>query len=77
MVKHSISEGHRINFKDNTVSIRTADYMDHILKEVTEIWLHPNSFYKNARFTLSRSWNPNTNMLNTVGPSSNKERMDL
>jgi hypothetical protein len=44
VAKHSINDGHHINFKDITVPAKMAGYMDHTVGGATEIWLHPNNF---------------------------------
>jgi hypothetical protein len=52
MSKHSISEGHCFNFKAAKALVRTAGYMDHIVKEAIEIQLHPDNFNSDMGFTL-------------------------
>jgi len=37
--------------------------MDSIVKEVTEIQLHPNNYKKDGGFTVSQTWYPVTDML--------------
>jgi hypothetical protein len=36
-----------------TVLVKTTTYIEHLIKEVTEIWLHPNNFNRDTRFSLS------------------------
>jgi hypothetical protein len=43
---------HSINFKSTTVLARTTGYMDHLLKEATEIQLHSNNFNRDTGFPL-------------------------
>jgi hypothetical protein len=38
-------------------------YMDHLMKEATEIQLHPNNFNRDEGFSLSHTWCPVINML--------------
>jgi hypothetical protein len=63
VAKHSIKEGHRINFKDTRALARTMDFMDQIMKEATEIYLHPKNFITDMGFNLNQFWNPVTNIL--------------
>jgi hypothetical protein len=52
--------------------------MDCLVKEAIEIRLHPNNFNRDGGFTLSRAWQPVTNMLKQSGKSSRaKQRKRL
>jgi hypothetical protein len=51
--KNSIEEGHPINFSDTRALARTPGYMNQIMKEAIEIWLHPQNFYRDTGFNLS------------------------
>jgi hypothetical protein len=48
----SVVAEHSINFKDIKILARMVGYMDHIVKEAIEIWLHPNNFNRDTGFTL-------------------------
>jgi hypothetical protein len=52
MAGHSIDESHHIKFKGTMVLIKKADCMDCIVKEATEIQLHPDNF-NDMEFTPS------------------------
>jgi hypothetical protein len=41
---------HRINSQATAVLVKTRAYTEHLIKEVTEIWLHPNDFKQ--RYTI-------------------------
>jgi hypothetical protein len=55
--------GHYISVKDTMVFARMAGYMDCSVKNVTEIWLHPNNFNRDMGFTMSQPWNIAANIL--------------
>jgi hypothetical protein len=38
-------------------------YMDCLLKEATEIWLHPDYFNRDTEFPLNCSWYPAANII--------------
>jgi hypothetical protein len=62
VAQHSITS-HRINF-DSTSKLGTATkYMDCLVKEAIEIWLHPDNFNRDDRFNLSHTWCPIIKML--------------
>jgi hypothetical protein len=63
VAEHSITTSHRINF-DGTSKLRTATkYMDSLVKEAIEIWLHPDNFNRDDSFNLNHTWRPIINML--------------
>jgi hypothetical protein len=62
VAKHSIKEGHHINFKDTTKLVKTVGCMYHTVKEAIKIWLPPNNFNRDTEFTLSQSQNPTINI---------------
>jgi hypothetical protein len=41
VVEHNIEWSHQINLKDAEVLQYAVGYMDHLIKEAIEIWLHP------------------------------------
>jgi len=61
--EHLITTSHCINF-DDTIKLGTATkYMDCLVKEAIEIWLHPDNFNRDDRFNLSHTWCPIIKML--------------
>jgi len=40
MAEHSTDLEYHINFKNTIVLVRTTGYMDWLVKEACEIWLH-------------------------------------
>lgn len=63
-------------FKDMMILARTAYYMDHVVKEAIKIWLHPDNYSRETEFTLSRSWNPATNITCKAGTSKSNKSKD-
>jgi hypothetical protein len=60
--KHSIEECY-INFVHTREVAGTTGYMDQIVKQATEIQLHPKNFNRGMGFNWSQSWNPSTSIL--------------
>jgi hypothetical protein len=57
MAKHSIKLGHHIQFHDTNILAMKSRCMECIIREVTEIELHPNNM-KREGFSLMRAWKP-------------------
>jgi hypothetical protein len=52
VAQHALETGHRVDF--NTCRLaRTKGYMDCIIKEATEIQLHPNHINRDGGYILS------------------------
>jgi hypothetical protein len=62
-VEHSIEAGHNIDFNNITILEKVTGYIDRLVKEATEINLHPSNLNRDGGFNLSRAWQPLTNML--------------
>jgi hypothetical protein len=63
VAEHSITTYHHINF-DGTSKLGTATrYMDCLVREAIEIWLHPDNFNRDYGFNLSHAWHPIIKML--------------
>jgi hypothetical protein len=43
VAQHAIETGHRVEFNNTTRLARTKRYMDHIVKEATEVQIHPTT----------------------------------
>jgi hypothetical protein len=56
VAEHNINQGHRIPFLDASVLNTSAKYMDRIVREATEVVLHPFNMNKEYDFCLSRLW---------------------
>jgi hypothetical protein len=63
MADHSIKERNRINLNNTSVLGNAKGYMDHLMKEATEIWLYPSNFNRDRGFIFNQAWYPVTNML--------------
>jgi hypothetical protein len=44
---------------DKMVVARMTGYMDCLVKEAIEIWLHPDYYNRDTDFPLNCSWHPN------------------
>jgi hypothetical protein len=55
MEEHSISLGHRIQLHHTTTLSTTSRYIDHIIREATEIELDPNNMKREDGFCLSKT----------------------
>jgi hypothetical protein len=69
VAKHSIKVGH-INI---TKLEKVTGYMDCLVKEATEIRLHPNNFNRDGGCNMSRAWQPVKNMLKQSGEPISKQ----
>jgi hypothetical protein len=62
VAEHIMNTGQKILFEKTHRLNRTTTYVDHMMKETTEITLHPNNFNQEDSFTLSQTWQPIANM---------------
>jgi hypothetical protein len=58
VAEHSTNLGHRIQLQDNSILSTKFRYMDRIIREATEIELHPDNMITKDGLSLSRSWKP-------------------
>jgi hypothetical protein len=56
VAEHCINQGHRILFHHASILNTSARYMDRIVREATEVVLHPFNMNKEDGFCLSRLW---------------------
>jgi hypothetical protein len=63
VVEHRFETAHNIDFSSISILDKATGYIDHMIKEATEIMLHPRNLNMDGGFTLSQSWYPLTNML--------------
>jgi hypothetical protein len=55
MAEHSTDLGHHNQFQDTNILGMKARYMEHIIREETEIELHPDNMNREEGFSLSKS----------------------
>jgi hypothetical protein len=55
---YSISLGHCIQLQDTTILSTKSRHMDWMIREATEIELHPNNMNREDGLHLSQSWKP-------------------
>jgi hypothetical protein len=70
----SIEAGHNIDFNYITILGKVTGKMDRLVEEAIEIRLHPNNFNRDGGITLSRAWQPVTNMLKQSSKTRAKQR---
>jgi hypothetical protein len=58
VAEHGIDHGHRIQFHNSSILAMKTRYMDRIVREATEIELHPYNINREGGFCLSKSWKP-------------------
>jgi hypothetical protein len=63
VVEHSINTAHRIDFYDTSKLCTATRYMDRLVMEAIEIWLHSNNFNRDEGFSLSHTLRPVINMV--------------
>jgi hypothetical protein len=56
--EHSISLGHHIKLQDTTILSTSMTYMDWMIREATEIELHPNNMNREDGLHPSQPWKP-------------------
>jgi hypothetical protein len=54
----SIEQGHHIQFHNSSILAMKTRYVDHNVREVIEIELHPYNIKREGGFCLSKSWKP-------------------
>jgi hypothetical protein len=63
VAEHKYEIDHNTEFGNITVLDKTLGYMECLIKETTEIRLHPRNFNRDRAFNLSWSWYLLTNII--------------
>jgi hypothetical protein len=58
VAEHWIVTAHCIDFNGTSILGMAARYMDRLVREAMEIWLHPNNFNGDEGFTLKSRMAP-------------------
>jgi hypothetical protein len=71
VAEHIMNMGHDIKFYSIYKTGQGNSYMDYLVKDPTEIQLHPTNFNREISITLRKAWQPLTNLFQQTREASN------
>jgi hypothetical protein len=63
VAEHSINLDHVIKSEETKILANKSGYINRLIREVTELDLHPNDINREDRLLLSRTWKPIIHLL--------------